>query len=65
MLDLFWNPVSYEAAINELALLHKDKQLDQKAINFTLKRICRKFNIEKDVDVSMDILWKTLELLET
>jgi hypothetical protein len=64
MLDLFWFPVSYEVAIDQLAQLNKENKLDQKTIDFALKRICTTFKIESDVKVSIDIMNRTLELNE-
>jgi hypothetical protein len=64
MFDLFWFPTSYEDAIEQLAQLNKENKLDQKTIDFVLKRICTTFKIEDNLQVSMDIMNRTLELNE-
>ena len=63
MLSLFWFLVSYEEAIKELATLNRDGLLDQATINFTFKRICQMFAIQDDMQVTMDVLFRTLSLV--
>jgi hypothetical protein len=58
VIDLFWNPTTYDEAITEAAKYFKQESRTQKQIDFVINRICKSLKLENDDKISFDIFSK-------